>query len=359
MIVLITLADVVTPGNSHFGPLLVAAPAITASFAGPLLTAAMGLLAIAGEVLIADQNGLLGIPAVRTEIVAMALVTAFVVLFCFVRDRERRQLIQVRSIAEVAQRALLRPVPDHLGPLRLASAYLAAETDARIGGDLFGAIRTTGRTRVIIGDARGKGLPAVSDATVVLGAFREAARRQVALPTLGAELDDSVRFNIGLDQLPDLSENVAEGFVTAAVLDIPDDKTALTMVNCGHPPPLIMRSGRVATLDGGVPAPPLGLGPLCGQPYTEHAFAFDDGDLLLLYTDGVIEARDSTGAFYPLAERISRWADQTPDALVAHICDDLLAHVGGRLGDDAALIAVRRYPPSTTPIQTPPLPGRA
>ncbi|MFD8483618.1 PP2C family protein-serine/threonine phosphatase [Kitasatospora sp. NPDC059673] len=71
---------------------------------------------------------------------------------------------------------------------------------------------------------------------------------------------------------------------------------------------------------------------------------FEPGDTLLLYTDGVAEARDRSDNFYPLAERAAQWTGTGPDELLQHIRRDLLAHVGGRLADDAALIALHRTP---------------
>ncbi len=71
-------------------------------------------------------------------------------------------------------------------------------------------------------------------------------------------------------------------------------------------------------------------------------FDFKPGDTLLLYTDGVIEARDRAGVFYPLAERVMTWPGDGPGTLVEHVRDDLLAYVGGRLGDDAAMVAIQR-----------------
>lgn len=90
--------------------------------------------------------------------------------------------------------------------------------------------------------------------------------------------------------------------------------------------------------------PPLGLGELGAGEYIPQTFAFEPGDILLLYTDGVVEARDGSGAFYPLAERLPAWAGQDPEALVRLLHDDLLGHVGGTLNDDAAAIVVQRLP---------------
>ncbi|MEU6716798.1 PP2C family protein-serine/threonine phosphatase [Nonomuraea sp. NPDC046802] len=339
MIVLIVLTDLLTPPNVHLGPLLVAAPAITASFASPRLTAAIGALAIAAEVLVGIHDEGFGTLNVQIGLGGLTVVSLFVVLFAVVRDRQQRELTQVRSVAEAVQTALLRPVPERLGPLHLASAYMAAEAEAQIGGDIYAAVRTPYGTRLIIGDARGKGLPAISEAAILLGAFRETARRSPELPDLITDLEDSYLTQNHFDAADQV---YAESFVTAAVVDIPDEHPILSIVSCGHPPPLLLREGQVIRLDTSRPAPPLGLGGLCEPQYMPTDFPFGEDDLLLLYTDGVIEARDAAGTFFPLEQKAARWTEEEPATLLKGICDDLLEHVGGRLGDDAALIAIRR-----------------
>lgn len=77
-----------------------------------------------------------------------------------------------------------------------------------------------------------------------------------------------------------------------------------------------------------------------------ETFAFEPGDIALLYTDGVIEARDPNGTFYPLVERVAGKSGKGPDALLAHLCADLLHHAGGYLDDDAAMVAIERMPGS-------------
>ncbi|MCX4649328.1 hypothetical protein [Streptomyces sp. NBC_01446] len=71
------------------------------------------------------------------QILSLAIVTAVIAAFCYLRERRQRELAQVRSVSEAAQRVVLRPLPRRLGPLKVASVYLAAEAEARIGGDLF------------------------------------------------------------------------------------------------------------------------------------------------------------------------------------------------------------------------------
>ncbi|MEW1910424.1 hypothetical protein AB0442_18535 [Kitasatospora sp. NPDC085895] len=76
------------------------------------------------------------------------------VVFAVVLERGARQLARAQSVAEAAQRALLRPIPERIGPLQIATVCLAAEHEAQIGGDLYTATRTDGGARMIVGDVR-------------------------------------------------------------------------------------------------------------------------------------------------------------------------------------------------------------
>jgi serine phosphatase RsbU (regulator of sigma subunit) len=340
LIALITVLEVVVPREVRLTPLLVTAPAITASFAGPRLTALVGVVAILDHLLLNLGDGLIGTTVMRTELLALIVVTGFLVVFSFIRDRHKQELSRVRSVSEAAQHALLRPLPPRLGPLRVASVYLAAEEEAQIGGDLYAAVHAASGTRLVIGDVRGKGMPAVSDASLFLGAFREAARRWATLPEVVSHLEESVAAELA-DRAAECPEAI-ESFITAAVLEVPDDRPVLLMINCGHPPPLLVRSHEVTFLGVSRPTVPLGLGELGHMACQVAAFPFEAGDTLLLYTDGVVEARDPGGVFYPLAERVAKWPGGGPRTLVEHVRADLLDYVGGRLGDDAAMVAVQR-----------------
>ncbi len=343
LMVLIVVVDVLAPPHIHLGPLLVAAPALTASFAGPRLTAVVAALAVVAQAVIAllrDRDKLFSANH-QAQILALVLVGAILVVFCAVRERRTEELRQVRYVSESAQRLVVRPLPKRIGPLRVASMYLAAEAEAQIGGDLYAASRTGSAARLIIGDVRGKGMPTVGDAAVLLGAFRGASHRDMPLSDLAAYLDGSISRNL---TQPDGTEQPGETFATAVLLDIPDAGGRFEMVQCGHPPPVLVRKGGVTTAEAHPPGPPLGLGDLEPPHYRVNAFEFQAGDLLVLYTDGVTEARDSEGSFYPLVERVADWTDCDPDALLQNLRRDLLDHVGGHLDDDAAVIAIERMP---------------
>lgn len=133
LIVVITLVDIHSPTDIHLGPLLVIAPALTASIAGPRLTALVGLLAVGAQILIAVLHGGLTTANHISQIIAITLLSALIVIFCRAGERRRQELNRVRSVSEAAQRVLLRPPPRRVGPLRVAWLYLAAGDEAKIG----------------------------------------------------------------------------------------------------------------------------------------------------------------------------------------------------------------------------------
>ncbi|WP_328430677.1 PP2C family protein-serine/threonine phosphatase [Streptomyces sp. NBC_00443] len=345
MIVIVTVVDILAPPSVHLGPFLVAAPAVTASFAGPRTTACVGAVAVAAQAVVAVVRTSITDLNHSSQLIILILMSAFATSFAARRERHERELSQLRSVATAAQEVVLKPLPQRVGSLRIASVYLAAESEAQLGGDLYAAARTAHGTRIVIGDVRGKGMEAVGDAALLLGAFRGAAHRQADLPALMTFLEGTVSSDLDDPAALDIAtEDRGEAFITAAALDIPDDEPVLHLINCGHPSPLLLRRGHVSPLEVRDPAPPLGLTEFVDTELSEEEFAFEYGDIVLLYTDGVIEARDGAGAFYPLAERLAGKADKNPHALLAHLRKDLMRHVGGHLGDDAAMVAIERMP---------------
>lgn len=339
LIAVITMVDLNSPTNVHLGPALVIAPALTPSFAGPRTTACIGALAVAAQILIGIRHGGIGTLNHVVQIITLAVLAVMVVIYSAVRERRQAQLAQVRTVAEAAQHVLMWPLPEQVGPLRIASLYLAAEDEAQIGGDLYAVTQYEGGVRVMIGDVRGKGLAAIGEAALLLGSFRESAHRHIPLAELARLLDQSItRYAADLEP----PEEAGERFATALLVEIPDRDPVTRMTSCGHPPPLLLSPGHAVTVPSLHPSPPLGVH--SSAEHTLDVFSFEAGDTLLLYTDGVMEARDTRGRFYPLTERVVRWTDDSPEALMHHVRRDLLAHAGGRLNDDAALIALNRTP---------------
>ncbi|MGK5546029.1 PP2C family protein-serine/threonine phosphatase [Streptomyces sp. URMC 127] len=298
----------------------------------PLLVGLGALVLVAPLALADDEVPLLvHLTSAFTVLAITSVSTANVVL---VATRER-ELLASRSVAEAAQHTLLRPPPERLNGLRVAVRYLSAAAEARVGGDLYEALVTPFGTRLLMGDVRGKGLAAIDTAAAVLGTFREAAQVEPSLATVARRLDAAMG-----------RRRPGEEFVTAALVEVTGPGRA-ELVNCGHLPPLRCRPGRggglhVDEVPTHEPQPPLALLGMAGGDCRGWPFSFERGDLLLLYTDGVTEARDAAGRFYPLAERLATMPDAPPSALLDHIVTDLLTHAGGELSDDAALLAVRR-----------------
>ncbi|MFF0288784.1 PP2C family protein-serine/threonine phosphatase [Streptomyces sp. NPDC005262] len=343
LIVAIPVADHFLPPDIHLAHLLIVAPAVTSVVAGPRLTALIGGLAAVSLVVAGTERGVLITESVLVEFGSLAALCVLLVIFSLLRDRLWLELLRVRSVSDATQRVVLRPLPDKAGPVSIASEYRSAEADTRIGGDLYAVARASDSTRLVIGDVRGKGLASIGDTAIMLGAFRAAAHRQSPLPELVAYLEGAVRW--GLAEFSESSgsdADVGERFVTAVVVDIPDDEPVVHVISCGHPPPLLLHNSTATALSVPAPALPLGLGGLSDDAYVQATFPFAYGDRLLLYTDGVSETRDGRGTFYPLAERAAAWTDQAPGPLVQKITADLKAYAAGPLNDDMAMIVVQR-----------------
>jgi serine phosphatase RsbU (regulator of sigma subunit) len=245
-------------------------------------------------------------------------------------------LTDVRTVAEVAQKVLLRALPTDLVSVRSAVRYAAAAAEARIGGDLYEVMTTPFGDRLIIGDVRGKGLPAVEAAADVLGIFREAAHQEGDLAAI------ALRMHQALARRP---QSDTEEFVTAVLVSIPTGSAQAEIVNCGHPSPLLIHDGTVTSLDPPEPSPPLGLLDLADEPPQVYKVDFVPDDLMLLYTDGTTEARDKRGSFFRLDVASPAWATyQEPDPLLDNVLRAVHEHAGPRLTDDLALLAVKRLP---------------
>ncbi len=326
----VLLADLADGAGMIWLPLLAAGPALAATTNGPRGVVCVGLLAALLGALLGARDGVPSreLAAVLSALMAVTLASG---LASVLRGRRERVLAAVRSVAETAQHALLRPVPANVGPFQVAVRYSAAAAEARIGGDLYALIPTRHGVRLIVGDVRGKGLPAVGTAALVLGVFREAAHDEPDLLAVVERIERSLARNLGHDD-----------FVTAVVAGYPPGGH-LEVVNCGHTPPLLVSaSGSVTPVEPDLPSPPLGLRALAGHAPGLQALPFADGDQLLLYTDGVTEARDHGRSFYPLAEGLERHVSHEPARTLGALHDELLAHVGGRLHDDAALLLIRK-----------------
>jgi serine phosphatase RsbU (regulator of sigma subunit) len=225
-------------------------------------------------------------------------------------------------LADAAERA---------GRLRVHASYRPAQIDG--GGDIYDVAETRFGQRVLIGDVMGTGVPASETAAGILTAWRAIAPLE---PTL---VGAAVRLHGLITASPH-----PERFVTAFLLNFDGDPWT-EFVCCGHPPPLLLRGNTASFLNGCPVAPPLGLLDMTDGWCATGTFRYTDSDRLLLYTDGVSEARDAAGAFFPLAERARAAAHEYPDhddGLLGAVMSDLDAHTKGTTRDDVLMLTVSR-----------------
>lgn len=288
---------------------LVAAVAVATGFVAGLLNESTGTVDYFVRVLLC---ALLGVVAVQ----GAAL-----------RERREASLRRMTVIAETAQRAVLRSIPTAIGSVGLSARYVSATAEALVGGDLYEVAATPFGVRVIVGDVRGKGLEAVQSAAAVLGAFRTAAFTEADPASLARTIDETIARFMG-----------EEEFVTAIVGEFQGDR--VTLANCGHHPPILVHDASYAEVDTGEPTLPLGLG---AEPLlTEHAWPV--GARMLFFTDGLVEARDRSGAFFPLDRYAAELGDGDLEEALDRLVERLLAYGGGEMNDDLALVLAESEP---------------
>ncbi|MFJ5232350.1 PP2C family protein-serine/threonine phosphatase [Kitasatospora sp. NPDC088391] len=335
------------PSSVAAGVLLTVVPVVVAFGAGPVPVAVSTAGTVALQALLALRVGHLTEQHHVWTYLATLLAGAVGVGLARQRRRQARDLVRVRAVAETLQHTVLRPVPARAGGLRAAGLYHPAQADVGVGGDLYEVAETRWGTRVLLGDVRGKGLDAVRTVADVVGAFRVAAHETAGLGELADQLDRQVRRD---------AEHSGDGelFVTAVLVQHRADTGRLEVVNRGHLAPLLVGPGSVRPVRCAEDLP-LGLGHLApGGAEPPAGLDLPPGRTLLLHTDGVTEARDRSGAFYPLAARLATLAATDPDGLVAFLDRDVRRHAGP-LTDDIAVLALAAD--RAAPARPAPAPG--
>jgi hypothetical protein len=313
--------------RANYIGLFVAVPFLAAVFASWQTVLAIGVLTTAVGVVFVAADGQLGVTGMVNAL-GIVLATGVAAAVATVRQRQAAQIAELLRLAAVAQQAVLRPLGPQLGSLHVAGRYISATAAADIGGDLYEALDTPYGVRVIIGDVRGKGLDAVRLASIVLGSYRHVAYERPDLRAIVADLDRAVARSVG-----------DEDFVTAALVE--ERGGTLTIVNCGHPAPLLLRRGQVIALEPPATAPPLGFMPVA-QPRVER---LEPGDRLLLFTDGLGEARRD-GEFFPTTDRAWRLLGHgTVGDGLASLETALIDWVHGQLDDDIAVVLLEYVGP--------------
>jgi serine phosphatase RsbU (regulator of sigma subunit) len=324
-LIALVLLDLATPGETvSMAPLFALSPLIACAVLPAAPTAGFAIAAFLSAVASGLWNHNFEAPQQILRLVDVALVSAVAVVVAAVRVRREGHLGRITTIAEVAQRAVLPVLPAHARRVDTAVRYVSAAQDAVIGGDLYDCYHSRTHTRFLIGDVRGKGIGAVEQAARVIRAFRQAAAIQSGLAAVAEDMSG---------YLTSFFDD--EEFVTALLVDT-TDPGRLTLVSAGHLPPMLIRpDGTAELLVDSASGLPLGLGHL----YASHTVSWQPGDRLLLYTDGLSEARDADGEFLDLLTLGPLLAEQPLDGALDRLLDAVVGHVvDGELGDDLAVV---------------------
>ncbi|WP_439678790.1 PP2C family protein-serine/threonine phosphatase [Embleya sp. MST-111070] len=222
--------------------------------------------------------------------------------------------------------------PRTIGSRRCVSTAVL-EPAYDIAGDAFDHSVVKNILHTMILDAMGHDLTAGLTSSVAMAAARNARRNGAELPDIVGSVDRA------------LAQWLPDHFCTGVLCRLDAETGVLHWVNCGHPPPLLIRAERV--LPGALdrpPQPPIGLaGSLAPAARQVHEATLEPGDCVLLYTDGVVEARDANGAEFGL-DRFTDFiissssAGQRPEEVLRLLIHAILDYQSNPLRDDATIL---------------------
>ena len=244
-------------------------------------------------------------------------------------EKLARAAARDHEVAETLQRSLLPEKLPRIDGVQLEARYLPAAQGTRIGGDWYDALELEdGRVAVVVGDVVGHGLRAAT----VMGQLRNAFRAYALVETSPAAT------LARLNRL--LSKEDRDVMATALYLIFDRDTGKVVFSSAGHPPALVVTRDGPRFLEGGRSVP---LGTADPATYRDEAAVIESGSTMLLYTDGLVERRDT-----PLEDRLAQLATVAGVAGgdLSDVCDQVLQGILGGLrpSDDVALLAVRPEP---------------
>ncbi|WP_443040959.1 PP2C family protein-serine/threonine phosphatase [Streptomyces sp. AHA2] len=268
------------------------------------------------------------------SLVAMMITTSRAYEDSYVR---RTRTDRMRLPAEML-RAFLPPRT--IGTARVVSTAVL-EPAYEIGGDAFDHSLTETTLHVTVLDAMGHDLASGLTTAVSLAACRNSRRTGADLPDLVGCVDDA------------LGQWLPDQFCTGVLAQLDLASGVLRWINCGHPTPLLIRDQRLLVDAMRREAdPPMGLPSLlAGRERSVHEIALKPGDRVLLYTDGVTEARSADGGEFGLeqfADYIIRAtaAGELASETLRRLIHSILDSSASRLRDDATILMFEWWPPS-------------
>lgn len=244
---------------------------------------------------------------------------------------ENNRLYQAEHrIAETLQESLLT-VPRSMPGIEFAHIYLSATETARVGGDFYDLFETEGeRIAVLVGDVSGKGIEAAVVTSLVKNTVRATAYHDRSPASIIRSTNEIVR-----------RQTESDVFATAFLGILENATGRFTYANAGHPPGMVLaRRGRIGMLEEHSTI----LGAFPDMEFADAETTLAPDDVLLLYTDGVTEARSDGDLFgiEGLLDALSPLGGLGPQQVVDDVFSRVLAYTGADLSDDAVLLALRR-----------------
>lgn len=307
---------------------------------GALATAVLAVVAYVAALLLIFQ-GQITAREVLSELSAqnfaalgiIAVVSAYLLTAHELERAPRLRLEHEVQLARVMQREML---PDELPQVEGYELAVRLEVAREVSGDLYGFLRVSEETMMVwVADVAGKGVHGMMHVSMLHSHLCAAALEGLA-PAAIAE-----RVNRGVYDAMQPSS-----FASVFIAQLQLRTGRLTFTNCGHPPPLLLRRGRpddIARLTTGTP--------LVGVTTTPHYMQFTvqmrPGDVLIITTDGVQEARNAEGEMFEdagLIAAIEQFGDASAVEIAAGIMRAVREFSGHELRDDAIVAVVRRLP---------------
>lgn len=291
------------------------------------------------------------LPAGSPELALLEVFAGVLAELITAKTRNGDTIVRLRregamGLAAELQWSLLPPLTFASGAVTLAAAL---EPAYEVAGDTVDYAVDDHVARIALFDGMGHGLDTVQFVAIAVAAYRHGRRSGMSLVDTCLEIDRAL-----------LHTTRGRSFSTAVLAELDTATGVFTWVNAGHPEPLLIRNGRLIRTLHVTPRPPLGMD-LRGTAASAHPGVgveqLEPGDSVVLYTDGVTEARSPDGDFFGderLADLIVRnlAAGLPAPETMRRVVHTLLEHQHGSLTDDATLALVQ-WPTQTEVVSHP------
>ena len=273
---------------------------------------------------------LLSLMMIYMAVIDTALVRPYSLLFFELKQREQSE----HAIADTLQSAMLM-APGRVGAIEMGYAYVSSMGLARVGGDFYDLFKpANGFVSFVIGDVCGKGIEAAVSTTMVRATLRAFAYDDHDPTSVLDHTNDSLTDQFASDK-----------FATVIFGTLESATGRLRIASAGHPDPVLCRADVASCID--LPRnPPLSV--VRNQEFESVELCLEDGDTLILYTDGLLEAGWRADQFG--TERLLLHAGESLGKEPSEIAEALMSaaqrYAGDRLDDDVAIVVLRYTTPA-------------